>query len=162
MNGAANPTRPGGTYRVPPAITTKTLTHLRRHSTEAVCFWLGRALETVIAIEELWIPKFKATTISYDIEPREMLRLKGYLDQTDQVLLAQIHSHPGSAFHSSTDDMNAASPWPGYISVVVPNFGNIADDFWDEVEAYELLGGGEWRHLDSTERHARFFAREAK
>lgn len=162
MNGSTNPTRPGGTYTVPPAITQKSLVHLRAHRTESVCFWLGRGLDSAIAVEDVWTPKFRATVVSYDIDPLEMLRLKARLDSSGQALVAQIHSHPGSAFHSSTDDMNAASPWPGYISVVVPNFGNITGDFWDEVEAYELLGGGKWRHLDSTERHARFFTREAR
>jgi hypothetical protein len=37
--------------------------------------------------------------------------------------LARIHSHPGRAFHSSTDDANPALTHDGAISIVVPYFG---------------------------------------
>jgi proteasome lid subunit RPN8/RPN11 len=157
----ANPSHPGGTYLVPPAILQKTLAHVRAHRTEAVCFWLGRSVGEATVVEEVWIPQFVATAVSYDISPAEMLRVKAHLDDSGQSLLVQVHSHPASAFHSSTDDMNAASPWPGFISIVVPNFGHLRTDFWKEVEAYELLGGGKWHHLSIADRDARFSTTEA-
>ncbi len=162
MNNPTSPCRPGGTYAVPSAITQNTLAHLRAHLTEAPCFWLGRSAAHAATIEQLWIPYFGATPVSYDITPIEMLRLKARLDVSGQSLLVQVHSHPGSAFHSSRDDLNAASPWPGFISLVVPSFGNIAGDFWEEVEAYELLGASKWRHLSAKERRSRFLSLEAK
>ena len=162
MTSTLNATRLGGTYIVPPGITEKSLAHLRAHTSEAVCFWLGRAAGTAVRIEQVWIPQFDATAISYDITPIEMLRLKAHLDASGESLVAQVHSHPGSAFHSSTDDLNAASPWPGYISLVVPNFGHEVGDFWKQIEAYELLGGGKWRRLSGAERSSRFSSLEAK
>jgi proteasome lid subunit RPN8/RPN11 len=155
------PSRPGGTYVVPPAIPQKTLAHVRAHRTEAVCFWLGRPRGGLTVVEEIWIPRFVATAVSYDISPSEMLRVKAHLDQSGLSLIAQAHSHHGSAFHSSTDDMNAASPWPGFMSIVVPNFGYVRADFWEAVEVYELLGAGKWHHLSLTDRHARFTTTEA-
>jgi hypothetical protein len=60
--------------------------------------------------------------------------------------VARIHSHPGLAFHSPTDDANPAITYPGAISIVVPYFGLglrhgldacavfvRRDDRWDEV-----------------------------
>jgi hypothetical protein len=41
----------------------------------------------------------------------------------DQRYLARIHSHPGLAFHSRTDDNNPALTHQGAISIVVPFFG---------------------------------------
>jgi proteasome lid subunit RPN8/RPN11 len=41
----------------------------------------------------------------------------------DEVYVARIHSHPGAAFHSYTDDRNPALNYPGALSIVVPNFG---------------------------------------
>jgi proteasome lid subunit RPN8/RPN11 len=151
----------GGTYVVPPGISQKTIMHLRAYRTEAVCFWLGRSVGRVMVIDEVWMPQFEATAVSYDISPAEMLRVKSYLDESGQSLLVQTHSHPGTAFHSSRDDMNAASPWPGFISIVVPRFGHILADFWEEVEVYELLGAGKWRRLSIAARHARFSTTEA-
>lgn len=37
--------------------------------------------------------------------------------------VARIHSHPGLAFHSQTDDANPAITHEGALSVVVPFFG---------------------------------------
>lgn len=37
--------------------------------------------------------------------------------------LARLHSHPGEAFHSATDDANPAITFEGAISIVVPFFG---------------------------------------
>lgn len=149
----------GGTYCVPPGITQETLAHLRRYrTTEAVCFWLGTYTENGSGeVEEIWVPEFTATAVSYDIQPLEMLRLKEHLTAAGNNLLTQVHSHPGAAFHSSRDDMNAASPWPGFISIVVPDHGHIAGAFLESVEIYELLGGAEWRHLSRKEKLTRFF-----
>jgi proteasome lid subunit RPN8/RPN11 len=156
MSSIINPSRLGGRYGVPPAITKTTLAHLQGHRTEAVCFWLGRPSEGVVTVAEVWVPRFTATAVSYDISPIEMLRLKSHLDASAQLIAIQVHSHPGSAFHSGTDDLNAASPWPGFISIVVPNFGSIASDFWGAVQVYELLGGGRWQHLSDAEVRKRF------
>lgn len=43
--------------------------------------------------------------------------------QPGQRYLSRIHSHPGQAFHSSTDDANPALTHEGAFSVVVPYFG---------------------------------------
>jgi hypothetical protein len=37
--------------------------------------------------------------------------------------LARIHSHPGAAFHSATDDENPGLTAQGALSIVVPDFG---------------------------------------
>lgn len=147
----------GGAYTVPPSITTQTIVHLRRYPvTEAVCFWLGTPGDGQPAkINELWVPEFTATPVSYDIQPLEMLRLKQHLDEKGLWLLVQVHTHPGAAFHSRRDDLNAASPWPGFISIVVPNHGHISGGFWESVEVYELLGSASWKHLDPHEKKER-------
>jgi hypothetical protein len=41
----------------------------------------------------------------------------------DEKYVSRIHSHPGDAFHSPTDDRNPALRFDGAISIVVPFFG---------------------------------------
>lgn len=41
----------------------------------------------------------------------------------DQMLLAQVHSHPGDAYHSEGDEKWPAEHSDGFLSIVVPNFG---------------------------------------
>lgn len=40
----------------------------------------------------------------------------------EQFVLARVHTHPGRAYHSSTDDRNLLLAHPGAVSVVVPAF----------------------------------------
>ena len=155
MTKIITPSFPGGTFTVPPSIVESTLAVLRRRRTEAVCYWLGRLSEIVTIVCELWIPEHDADVVSYTVTPEEMLRLKQHLDEAGLAIVAQIHSHPGAAFHSATDDQNAASPWPGFISIVVPRFGDV-DDFWSEVEIYELIHGTHWQHVIGPEKTERF------
>jgi len=41
----------------------------------------------------------------------------------DETYAARIHSHPGYAFHSATDDRNPALRYEGALSIVVPYYG---------------------------------------
>jgi len=41
----------------------------------------------------------------------------------DEEYISRIHSHPGDAFHSPTDDKNPALRFEGAMSIVVPFFG---------------------------------------
>lgn len=41
----------------------------------------------------------------------------------DETYAARIHSHPGYAFHSATDDRNPALRYEGAVSIVVPYYG---------------------------------------
>jgi hypothetical protein len=41
----------------------------------------------------------------------------------DETYVARIHSHPGLAFHSGTDDENPALRYEGALSIVVPFYG---------------------------------------
>lgn len=146
-------------YKVPSEVVEGTLAHLRnfgRMGLEAVGYWIGPCEETEAKVAGLWVPHFHATPVSYDVEPSEMLRLKQELDESAYVLLAQVHSHPGSAFHSGRDDIHAASPWPGFISVVVPNGGRVMRPFFAASEVFEHLGKAKWRRLGEKEKHSRF------
>jgi hypothetical protein len=41
----------------------------------------------------------------------------------DETYAARIHSHPGFAFHSATDDRNPGLRYEGALSIVVPYYG---------------------------------------
>lgn len=150
-------------YRVAESIIKGTLSHLRKYARqgmEGVGYWVGSYRPLEAEVGELWIPRFEATSVSYDVRPQEMLRLRKELDASGHVLLAQVHSHPGSAFHSSRDDVYAASPWPGFISIVVPNGGRINRPFFEVAEVFECSGGSQWRRLGPEEKYSRFVVYE--
>lgn len=81
----------------------------------------------------------------------ELAAIGRQLHQAGMVLLAQVHSHPGAAFHSATDNGGAASTRRGFLSIVVPNFGmNTFDDF-NGCKVYEYQGNGRWREWRPAE-----------
>jgi len=66
-------------------------------------------------------------------------------------IVAQIHTHPGDAFHSGRDDGGPMVHVPGFVSVVVPSFckEGLAGLPGCYVTVYE--GGGDWRELTCDE-----------
>jgi hypothetical protein len=71
-----------------------------------------------------------------------------------EFLLAQLHTHPGRAFHSSVDDSNSISQRRGFLSIVVPRFG--LRKFYDRqtlrgCSVNEHQGAGIWREWNSAE-----------
>lgn len=74
-------------------------------------------------------------------------------------IVAQIHTHPGHAFHSGRDDGGPMVHAPGFVSVVVPWFcrDGLAELPGCYVTVYE--GGGSWRELAQGEASAVFQVR---
>src|SRR5207249_6759264 len=59
----------------------------------------------------------------------------------------QVHTHPGRAFHSHTDDQWPLICTPGFLSLVLPNFATGAIGLKDAYLA-EIDPRGEWRCAD--------------
>jgi hypothetical protein len=78
------------------------------------------------------------------------------LDERDLVPILQVHSHPRAAFLSETDAIRPLVAVPGFISVVIPDFGfvDLTDvSLWS---VHQYLGPQAWRELAADEREARF------
>jgi proteasome lid subunit RPN8/RPN11 len=87
-----------------------------------------------------------AVTVTGD----ELFRMNVWLHKNRCTLVAQLHSHPGSAYHSETDDGYSIMTQSGGLSIVVPNFAR-APFSLRSVAVYRLDDEGEWRQLDATE-----------
>jgi hypothetical protein len=76
-------------------------------------------------VTRLVVPEQEATPVPYctvTVTTAGKLALAAALGR-DERYVARIHSHPGLAFHSSTDDANPAITFDGALSIVVPYFG---------------------------------------
>lgn len=62
------------------------------------------------------------------------------LRSRDEKLLAQVHSHPGAAYHSPGDDDGATSFHDGFISIVVPEFAR-GEPNLGQCAVFEFAGG---------------------
>ena len=74
------------------------------------------------------------------------------MERAGQIVLAQVHSHPGQAWHSETDNEWAYSDSPGLFSIVVPYFGRYGlRNIIEHIAVYERLVSGEWYLLSPCE-----------
>lgn len=73
----------------------------------------------------LVVPAQIATPVPYctvEVTHEGKLQLAAELED-GEIYVARIHSHPGLAFHSPTDNANPALTFNGALSIVVPYFG---------------------------------------
>ena len=65
----------------------------------------------------------------------------------------QVHTHPYDAFHSATDDAYPIVQSPGFLSLVIPEFGMGPASF-DDAYLCEITENGSWRAVNIADRIA--------
>jgi proteasome lid subunit RPN8/RPN11 len=97
----------------------------RKHR-EAVALWAGIREGDSFYVKRTIIPVQSASSFEdgliYVVKGEELHRISLDLFDSGMQLIAQIHSHPGEAYHSDTDDAYPIVTVAGGISIVVPNF----------------------------------------
>lgn len=102
----------------------------------------------------LVIPDQRATPLpccSVEVTRQGKFDLASALGPKD-LYLSRIHSHPGLAFHSPTDNANPAITHEGALSIVVPFFGLGLRRGLDAC-AVLVRHDGNWVEVDGSERH---------
>lgn len=112
---------------------------------ECVIYWTGPAgdRETVDGWEH---PIHRRSPFGYQVDDAWLTRYWFQLARQDRAIRAQVHTHPGSAFHSETDDHWPVVSQPGFVSIVIPNFAMGTIDFmkmWSGI----LAADGDWEQI---------------
>lgn len=120
---------------------------------ERVVLWLGPASARpgATSVTEMYEPD-QITDIDYfRLPPATLQALMRHLRAGRLKIVAQVHSHPGEAFHSEVDDEWAIVRHVGALSLVVPDFARwtTPTNFVDQAVAYELSANNEWLHTDT-------------
>lgn len=86
----------------------------------------------------------------YSVSGDELHRINVWLYQNKLTLITQVHSHPGVAYHSDTDDAFPIVAFEGGVSIVIPDFGfgPASPTQW---AVYRLQAEGNWVKLDQSE-----------
>ena len=129
---------------VPSEVWDRTLEELRvygSHGSEGLVFWGGIVSGRELQVTGLYLPGHHPQGGCVRVTPEEARWLLRTLEKRDEKLLVQVHSHPGSAYHSQGDDELAASFHQGYLSVVAPRFGLRVHEILD-CAVFELAGRG--------------------
>lgn len=58
----------------------------------------------------------------------------------------QVHTHPEEAFHSETDDAFPIIHKPGFLSLVIPNFG-LGPTGFENAYLTEIQPDGRWQEV---------------
>ena len=128
--------------------------HLRAagaQEVEGVALWAGTAQGSVFHVKATIIPEQNAYKLEdgllYSVEGDELHRINVWLYKNELQLIAQLHSHPGQAYHSETDDAYPIIAVLGGISIVIPDFAARSFDLEDWA-VYRLSDGNGWVGLD--------------
>lgn len=81
-----------------------------------------------------------------------LFQINKTLYERNEILAAQVHSHPTAAFHSDTDDCFSLVTLTGALSLVLPHFGRDGRDGSHGWAWYRLVGEGQWSPLTSEDR----------
>lgn len=120
---------------------------------EGLVLWLGHIDGHQAKITHSMVPPQRSIQtedgVGYIVAEETLLEISRFLNQKKLRLIAQVHSHPGRAYHSSADDRYAVVTKEGGFSLVVPNFGFGRPDLtsW----AVYRLSGPHWIQLDRDE-----------
>jgi hypothetical protein len=113
----------------------------------------------------LWVSPWEAPeTITKVVHPEHQAHLGGFvlddrwlnefwftLAQEKLGIRMQVHTHPGEAFHSPTDDAFPIIHTTGFLSLVIPNFA-LGSVGFDKAYLTEIHEDGRWREVPIAER----------
>jgi hypothetical protein len=116
---------------------------------EAYCVWVGELRQGKARVQEAWSVAANAGAAHANVSLDDVLALSDRVASQGWYILAQVHTHPGAAFHSPVDDQFPISNRPGFISVVVPDFAR--DGVGVGWAWFVFEGVGRWRELSDDE-----------
>lgn len=124
--------------------TSKSLRVFGARRCEGLVLWLGAKNVSSAHVEKILIPPQNSIKsengVGYFVTSETLFSLNKLLSDTGLRLLAQVHSHPGRAYHSNADDRYCIVTTEGYFSIVVPNFGYGPSDLY-QWSIYQLIDG---------------------
>jgi len=137
--------------RMPADILEKSFRMFRecgRAECECAVFWTG-PLETD-GVDEVEHPVHQRSPYGYEVNDGWLTEFWKRLAVARQRIRAQVHTHPGLAFHSQTDGRWPIVSQPGFLSIVIPDFA-MGDVSLKGAWIGRLGEDGSWRRVTATE-----------
>lgn len=112
-------------YRVPSSILSKTFGLFRAcgcGQRECQVLWTS-PWHSPEMIDKVVHPSHGAHFAGFELDGNWLNSFWVELSNTGEGVRVQVHTHPGAAFHSSTDDHYPIVHSAGFLSLVIPGFG---------------------------------------
>jgi proteasome lid subunit RPN8/RPN11 len=95
----------------------------QRERHEGIAYLLGRTDGAVTLAVGVFAPDAQTTPGSFHVPTRAMVSCMQAATRLELQVVAQVHTHPGQAYHSDGDVEGAKIRYPGYVSLVLPDYG---------------------------------------
>lgn len=115
---------------------------------ECAAYWCAHADEPNI-VRRVVHPRHHATRVGYTVDDAWVTEFFLGLRARSERVRVQVHTHPGPAGHSSTDDRYALAPSEGFRSLVFPNFA-FGDTGWEGAHLVRMGADGAWSSEDPS------------
>ena len=138
---------------IPSKVLEKTFEFLQHNGSEgneSHAIFVGTKSENTFTISNVWFPEQLVSPASYEVSEEEEFRINVELNNQKLTTIAQIHTHPGIAFHSEIDNKWPSIALPGSLSIVIPDFGFVDKENLELWEVFQYDGKG-WRHMSKKE-----------
>lgn len=150
-------------------IIEQTYNHFRAYGErglEGFVLWNGTiGADELASVKEAYIPLQHSINTAYGLSvtiPGEALhKLNVHLHSSSLKLLAQVHSHPSEAYHSTVDDFYPVTTQVGSFSIVVPHFGRVPFSS-ENCAIYRLTATNQWVQLTKDQIAASIVIEESK
>jgi proteasome lid subunit RPN8/RPN11 len=145
-----------------PGMLDATFDHFRRCGAgrrECVAYWTG-PVDTPARVDRVEHPRHRATRSQYEVDSGWVTDLFLRLRGERRTVRLQVHTHPGRASHSETDDRFAIVPAPGFLSLVIPDFA-VGPIGLDRAVLVGMDDQGEWAPWSITDVEAPVEAAES-
>lgn len=139
--------------RLPRQILDRTFAKFRecgRGRRECQVLWLS-SWNSPESIVEIVHPKHEGHMGGFVLEDCWLSEFWVRLGRDNMGVRIQVHTHPSEAFHSPTDDDFPIVHTPGFLSLVIPNFG-LGPVGFDAAYLTEIQPDGRWREVLITDR----------
>jgi hypothetical protein len=135
-------------YRLGRNLLEETFEHFRQCGCgrdECQMLWLS-SWDAPAAITKAVHPKHCAHRGGFVLEDRWLNDFWMELANTNMGIRVQVHTHPQEAFHSPIDDDFPIIHKPGFLSLVIPNFG-LGRVGFEDAFLTEIQSDGGWREV---------------
>lgn len=139
-----------------------TLEELRKvgdKNKEGIAYWSGTLNESKATIKNVIFadeyPEFHNEELFASVSLDMSLKIGEKIHQREEILFAQVHTHPFEAFHSFVDDTYPISHRIGFFSIVIPYFGKNINSLL-QCKIFEYEGKAKWHKLDEDEIKRKF------
>jgi hypothetical protein len=135
-------------YRIPAALLAKTFDFFRQCGggrRECQVLWTSPWTEPA-TISEVVHPQHRAHGGGFQLSSDWITSFWLDLARAGHGVRVQVHTHPGLAFHSATDDQYPMIHSVGFLSLVIPDFA-LGPARFDRAYLAEISPDGDWREV---------------